>query len=215
MAAKDSYEAELHEAAKNKRWDQAEQVSSKWAPAMEALFTAPADANEQALRALNERNARWQKFIGAGIGAIPIAGDLAKGEYGGWIANQARSNGTASVLEAFLPTNNENADALPDAKDMAEEYMSSAIYQEMSMQGDFPTTGENSPEAYGKRSESSDCSLIKEGGLLKSYSEMKPEEKDLFKRFIAEKYSDYAEVHERNLHAIDLAKNKHGEARTR
>ncbi len=44
---------------------------------------------------------------------------------------------------------------------------------------------------------------------------MKPEEKDLFKRFIAEKYSDYAKVHEQNLHAIDLAKNKHDEARTR
>ncbi|AFN45948.1 hypothetical protein FBF34_03505 [Arachnia propionica] len=215
IAAKAGYEDELHEAAKNKSWDQAEQVSSKWAPAMEALFTAPADANEQTLRALNERNARWQKFISAGIGAIPIAGDLAKGEYGGWIADQARSNGTASVLEAFLPTNNENADALPDAKDMTEEYMSSAIYQEMSTQGDFPAAGENSPGAYSGGSKGSKYSLVREDGLLKSYSEMKPEEKDLFERFIAEKYSDYAEVHEQNLHAIDLAKNKHDEARTR
>ena len=215
IAAKAGYEDELHEAAKNKRWDQAEQASSKWAPAMEALFTAPADANEQTLRALNERNARWQKFIGAGIGAIPIAGDLAKGEYGGWIADQARSSGTAPVLEAFLPTSNENTNALPDAKDMTEEYMSSAIYQEMSTQGDFPAAGENSPGAYSGGSKGSKYSLVKEDGLLKSYSEMKPKEKDLFERFIAEKYSDYAEVHERNLHAIDLAKNKHDEARTR
>ena len=215
IAAKAGYEDELHEAAKNKSWDQAEQVSSKWAPAMEALFTAPADANEQTLRALNERNARWQKFIGAGIGAIPIAGDLAKGEYGGWIADQARSNGTAPILEAFLPTNNENTNALPDAKDMTEEYMSSAIYQEMSTQGDFPAAGENSPGAYSGGSKGSKYSLVREDGLLKSYSEMKPKEKDLFERFIAEKYSDYAKVHEQNLHAIDLAKNKHDEARTR
>ena len=83
--------------------------------------------------------------------------------------------------------------------------MSSAIYQEMSTQGDFPAAGENSPVAYSGGSKGSKYSLVREDGLLKSYSEMKPEEKDLFERFIAEKYSDYAEEPEQNLHAFDLA----------
>ena len=51
-------------------------------------------------------------------------------------------------------------------------------------------------------------------GSLKSCSEMGPGRK-AFKRFIEEKYPSYAKAHEQNLQAIDLAKNKHDEARTR
>ena len=148
IAAKVGYENELHEAADGNEWDKVSKISRKWAPAVEALFTAPADANDQALRALNARNAHWQKLIGAGIGAIPIAGDLAKGEYSGWFADQARSNGTASILEAFLPTNNGNPAGVPDKQDMAEKYMSDAIYQKISRRGDFPAAKEGSPGGY-------------------------------------------------------------------
>ena len=97
---------------------------------------------------------------------------------------------------------------------MTEEYMSSAIYQEMSTQGEFPADEEGSPKAY-EGNKGSNFTLTRGDGSLKSYSEMKPEEKDIFKRFIEEKHPGYRELHEKNLNAIDLAKNKHDEARRR
>ena len=182
---------------------------------MEALFTAPADANGQVQAAIRAHNESWQKLLSAGIGAIPVGG-IVKDATAEYFIDQVKSNGTAPTLEALFPTDGIDEKSLVDKKDLVKEYMTNALYQEITEQGDF-SGAVQSPQDYSSKLENNEQKFVRESdNSLMSYSEMSPAARKQFRLYLMEMGSglknsgDFMEIRD----AVERATTLHGDART-
>lgn len=139
VATRMGYETDLHDALADGR--SLDRVASDWAALTQTLFTAPTDASENALIALDARNARWQKLITAGVGAIPF-GDIVDDKAVEWVLDQGKDNALTPTLESILSTDNASAGARATVSrgEMAETYMQDALMAALA-QGVGPDAG--------------------------------------------------------------------------
>ncbi|WP_026460645.1 WXG100 family type VII secretion target [Schaalia suimastitidis] len=183
MTAKVEFYSDLTSALSGAGNDGPETVIQRWTPMFEALFVAPADASDQAMEALNERNARWQSLINAGIGAIPF-GELVDDKAINYMVNQAKANGVAPVLDTFLSTDNVQHGNQAQAQDGLMQYMTDSIYSAMSTHGSFDSAS-MSPEKFREIYQNNGKSAsITENGQIKPYASMTPAEKSAFRSYI-------------------------------
>lgn len=215
VQAQREYGQTLHEAVAGRGNLSVKNVADRWAPLLEALFTAPADANGQVQAAIRAHNESWQKLLSAGIGAIPFGG-IVKDATAEYFIDQVKSNGTAPTLEAFFPTGDIDEKSLVDKKDLVKEYMTNALYQEITEQGDFSGAAQ-SPQEYSLKIENEKQKFVRESdNSLMSYSEMSPAARKQFRLYLLEMGSglknsgDFMEIRD----AVERATTLHGDART-
>ena len=184
MRTQHEYSQALREAAAGRGNLSLKDVSDRWTPLLETLFTSPADATDQAKDALTARNEHWQKLLKAGIGAVPF-GSFIKDEAANYFINQCNSNGTAPALDTLLPTQEADPKDLVSKEELVKEYMTDAYYQEISMSGNFSEAA-TSPEEYCKFLRAEDRFVRESDGSLMTYSEMPEEARSHFKTYIGE-----------------------------
>ena len=190
VASKQAYEMDLREALASGA--SITDIADRWAPMMEAGFTAPGEASREALEALDARNARWQGLVTKGIGAVPfgdivtsVIDDKGMQKVVNWGIGQFKSNGLPPTLEALLSTN--NASGVPvdlvGRGEMAEQYMSGALYEAISTDGQFPT-GPGSPAEYVKKLSVPGESFANAQGDVIPYSQMTPQQRARFEEYV-------------------------------
>lgn len=220
LAAQSAYRADLAEAVQGIGGRSVDNVTDAWSPMMESLFTAPENASQEAIEALNARNERWQKLIKAGIGAVPF-GDIVEGvvdneatqKAAKYFIDQAKSNGVAPVLDSFLTTDGSNLVEKTTKESMVYDYMKSSLYQEVSTHGDFAGAS-ISLDAYNTSLGASERFVDANGNVL-PYDSMNPKQRTAFQKFIAENgdsigysgNSNYVET------SVNNARQLHGDAR--
>lgn len=220
LAAQSAYRADLADAVQGIGGRSINNVTDGWSPLMESLFTAPENASQEAIEALNARNERWQGLIQAGIGAVPF-GDILEGaidneatrEVAGYFIEQAKSNGVAPVLDSLLTTDASNAAEKTTRETMVYDYMKDSLYQEISTHGDFTGASISLNERH-QELDTWDQFLDTNGHVI-PYDTMRPEQRTAFHNFISEngdslRYSaasNYVET------SVNNARQLHGDAR--
>ncbi|MDN5963837.1 MAG: hypothetical protein L0H81_04760, partial [Actinomyces sp.] len=180
-AARQGFEADLRAALT--AGDSGVRAADRWAPLIEAAFTAPEEATGEALRALDARNERWQGLVSAGLGAVPF-GDIVSDKVGSWAIGQVKDNALTPTLDALLST--DNASATPgqvvERGEMAETYMRDTVYRSLTSHGTFPD-GPDSPANYCLGLES-DRSFVSSDGRVIPYDRMQPSQRREFETYL-------------------------------
>lgn len=188
IAAKSGYTSDPNQAfADGGDPDKVKNVSARWAPIIEGLFTAPEDSDRAVLEALDRRNARWQKGVSFAIDAIPVDA-VTKSPVIGYFAGQIKSQlASAPVMEAMWPTNNAvAAEGDVVTKEMlAEKFMTKTFYGVASasthevFQGTSPTPAEYSVKLGGGKQ------FVDAEGKIVPYEQMTPEQRGGFEDYVS------------------------------
>lgn len=186
IAAKRGYTEDLNQAfAEGGDPDEVRNVSARWAPITEGLFTAPKDSDVAALEALDKRNARWQRGVSFGIDFSPV-GLATKNPVGGFIMNQVKSRfSSAPVMEAMWPTNNAAAveGEMVTKEMLAEKFMTKTFYSVASthdvFQGASPTPAEYSAKISGEKP------FVDANGKIIPYDQMTPKQRGDFEEYVS------------------------------
>ena len=165
-----------------------EGVQNKWAPILNDLAHSPAAASEQAGKALDANNARWESLIQKGLGAIPFGSIIGEGhDVAKWLVEQTKSVGVPMTLDALLDQNNaevargEGAAAGFEERDRAGD----VFYQAVS-EGKYWGEDERfSPKNYIENGEGEVVSFLDDNGEVKPYSQMTDHEKKSFRSYIS------------------------------
>ncbi len=160
-------------------------VNTRWAPAMDAIFTSNALADEQAEAAMDKVNQSWRDAISTGASLIPFS-SVVDDKVANYIFDQSKSVVLPTVIDSAFPSADDSgANArLAEGHAHAEQYMKSATYTALSRVGTFPTEGENSPESFCQRIES-EHRFTREGKII-DYSKMTLEQQGAFEKYITE-----------------------------
>lgn len=168
-------------------------VTSDWSALMRALFSAPAEASGEALQALDDRNARWQGLITAGIGAVPF-GDIIDDKAVNWLIDQGKANGMAPVLDTFLSTDNAagNQGNIVSREEMAEQYMKDSLIT--SLAGAVGPDGQpvinmEAAETFSKGQDSN--YQFCENGAIIPPAQMTVAQRNAFETFLVDAHEDY------------------------
>lgn len=220
LAAQHSYAAEMGAAvAKTDPTLDVRTVTDRWAPIMEALFTAPEDATSQALEALNARNERWQNLIKLGIGALPAGNLVSSGLEGasqglvGYFADQARDGATTHLLDTYLPTHNTNAADHVTAETMVKDYMKESLYSAISTDGDLTTATVSPAErSAGLRPK---FGFTDANGDILPYHDMTPKQRSAFRDYVSDMgpSTEYEQAFNQIDTSVNDARIDHGDAR--
>jgi len=163
-------------------------VQNKWAPILNDLAHSPAAASEQAGKALDANNARWNSLIQKGLGAIPFGSIIGEGRnVAKWLVEQTKSVGVPMALDALLDENNaEVARQEGVAAGHKERKWADDVFYQAVSEGKYWGEDERfSPKKYIENSGREVVNFLDSNGEVKPYNQMTEREKESFGRYIS------------------------------
>ncbi len=198
MAAQSGYSQDLARA--NTALTHVDQIRSlkeagtKWATLTNAIYSAPAEAEAAAARAMDRQNQLWQAGVGLVIDAI--SGDnFSDNKIVKWIVNQGLGQ-SSNVLGVVFPTNNA-AQVGPHFRHyqiVAGQSMMEALYTAFADSGTLMDKDGNWIDLTTLIKDSPDVGrFVDENGELMPWSSMTEDQKSAFENYVGE-HTDYADV---------------------
>lgn len=213
MAAQSGYSQDLARA--NTALTHVDQIRSlkeagtKWATLTNAIYSAPAEAEAAAARAMDRQNQLWQAGVGLVIDAISDA-NFSDNKIVKWIVNQGVGQ-SSNVLGLVFPTNNA-AQVEPHFQHyniVAGQSMMEALYTAFADSGTLVDKDGNWIDLTTLIKDSPDVGrFVDENGELMPWNSMTEDQKSAFENYVSE-HTDYADVSTSLDSALTDAHNRH------
>lgn len=169
-------------------------ANNKWATVINALYAAPAGAEEAAAIAMDERNSAWQSGIGAIVDLVPYS-NLIDNQFVVWTIGQGKTY-LPDFLNLVIPADHASqiASRFGEQSSAAATWMKVALYSEIARADTF--MDENGAYYIDPATTSNmdpDLRFIDENGKILPWDSMTPEQQGSFVSYIT-KSTDHSHV---------------------